>query len=97
MAAIERAGRDRVNQLEGADHGAGGQEFHAQPAAGQRVHAGHVVIGEFVEDVALRPGGLEAQGRGLRAADARRGQHRGAGGGHGACLEKAAASGPGGG
>ena len=33
MAAIERAGVHRVDQLEGADHRAGRQQLEPQPAA----------------------------------------------------------------
>jgi hypothetical protein len=80
VPAIERAGGDRVDQLEGADHRAGGEQFHAHPPAGHGVHAADEVAGEFVEDVALRPGRLEPPGHGLRAADAGRCQD-GCGGG----------------
>jgi hypothetical protein len=33
MAAIKRAGADRIQKLEGADNGAGGEQFKAEPPA----------------------------------------------------------------
>ena len=69
MAAIQRPGADRIQKLEGANHGAGGEQFKAEPPARHVIHAADEIAGKFMENVALRPGGLEAQRCGLRTAD----------------------------
>jgi hypothetical protein len=92
VPAVQGAGRNRVEELEGAHHGAGGQQVQPQAPARHGVDAGDVVLREFMEDIALRPGGLEAQHGGLRAAHIGLGQHGGPDGTDGRGLEQAPAA-----
>jgi len=91
MAAVQRALVHRLQQLEGRDDGAGGQDLDLELAAGHVVDLLREVGRVLVEDVLGRPGALEAQRYGLRAGDHRRGHGAGAGGGSGCGLQEAAA------
>ena len=90
MAAIKRPGADRIQQLEGANHGAGGEQFKTQPPPRHIIHATGEIAGEFMENIALRPGGLEAQRRGLRTADIGGGEDGNTRPGGGGRLQKTA-------
>ena len=90
MAAIKRAGADRIQKLEGANHGAGGEQFKTQAPARHIIHAADEVASEFMEDVALRPGGLEAERGSLRPADIGGGKNSNTRPGGGSRLQKTA-------
>src|SRR5690606_41733029 len=80
VAAIERAGRNGVGQVERLADGARGQHLYLQLALSHVVDLACVVLRELVENVVGRPGALEAQRhrRALRAGNGRKTQGRGA-------------------
>ena len=79
MAAVQRALGNRVEQLEGLDHGAGGQHLDLEASAGHVIHLLGEVHGVLVEDVLRRPGGLPAhRDRGLRDGNHRESRGNGA-------------------
>ncbi|MNT36598.1 hypothetical protein D3C72_1726950 [compost metagenome] len=91
MAAVQRPGRHRIQQVEGLDHGAGGQHFDLQLAAGHLVDLGRVVAGELVEDVVGGPGALEAEGDGCILRPGDRGESKRRGPGDGSARDELAA------